>query len=133
MTFFDFKSIPPCLQQWLPLIIETSKIQCGVVIPQVIDENRWLFLNLSQHELQIASDIWLIIKNEHINISNDFGWSLAAIRLQFILKQKAYWSGQQNREQTSWLNFSIQFTYELTIIKDQVVFSALLSALQFLL
>ena len=44
-----------------------------MVIPQVIDENQKLFLNVSQHGLQIASDIWLIIKDKHINISNDFG------------------------------------------------------------
>ena len=41
---------------------EMSNIQCRIVIPQVLDENRILFLNLSQHGLQIASDIWLIIK-----------------------------------------------------------------------
>ena len=39
-----------------------SKIQCRIVIPQVLDENRLLFLNLSQRGLQIASDILLIIK-----------------------------------------------------------------------
>ena len=55
--FFDFNSIPPCLQQWLPIITEASKIQCRMVIPWVINENRLLFLNLSQHGLQIASDI----------------------------------------------------------------------------
>ena len=42
IVIFDFKSIPPCLQQWLPIISETSKS---------------LVLNLSQHGLQIASDI----------------------------------------------------------------------------
>ena len=36
----DFKPIPPCLQQWLPIITETSKIQCRMIIPQVLDENR---------------------------------------------------------------------------------------------
>ena len=35
-----------------------------MVIPQIIDENWSLFLNLNQHELQIASDIWLIIKEQ---------------------------------------------------------------------
>ena len=55
--FFDFNSIPPCLQQWLPIIAETSKIQCRMVISQVLDDNQSLFLNLSQRGLQIASDI----------------------------------------------------------------------------
>ena len=32
-------------------------VECRIVIPQVLDENRGLFLNLSQHGLQIASDI----------------------------------------------------------------------------
>ena len=36
---------------------ETSKILCRIVIPQVLDENRLLFFNLSQHGLQIACDI----------------------------------------------------------------------------
>ena len=62
MPIFYFNSIPPFLQQWLPIIIETSKIQCRMVIPLVLDENQSLLLNLSQHGLQIASDIWLIIK-----------------------------------------------------------------------
>ena len=44
------------------IITETSKIQCRMVISWVLDENRSLFLNLSQHGLQIASDIWLIKK-----------------------------------------------------------------------
>ena len=30
--------------------------QCRIVIPHVLDENRLLFLDLSQHGLQIASD-----------------------------------------------------------------------------
>ena len=34
-------------QQWLPIINETSKIQCRIVISQVLDENRGLFLILS--------------------------------------------------------------------------------------
>ena len=33
------------------------KIQGRIVITQVLDENRCLFLILSQHGLQIASDI----------------------------------------------------------------------------
>ena len=41
----------------IPIIIEASKIQCKIVIPQVLDENRWIFLNLSHHGLQIANDI----------------------------------------------------------------------------
>ena len=45
------------LQQWIPMITETSKIQCKSVITQVLDENRCVFLILSQHGLQIASDI----------------------------------------------------------------------------
>ena len=57
MPIFDFNSIPTCLQQRLPIIIETSKIKCRMVIPQVIDENRSLFFNLNQHGLQIACDI----------------------------------------------------------------------------
>ena len=44
-----------------------------------MNENRPLFLNLNQHGLQIANDIWLIIKEY------DFGWRLATIRLQFII------------------------------------------------
>ena len=43
------------------MLTETSKIQYRIVIPQVLDENQSLFLNLSQYGLQIASDIWLII------------------------------------------------------------------------
>ena len=43
-----FLIISPCLQQWLPIIIETSRIQCGMVIPQVFDENQWLFLILTR-------------------------------------------------------------------------------------
>ena len=57
MAIFDFKSIPPHLKQWLPIITETFKIQCRMIIPQVLDKNQSLFLNLSQHGLQIASDI----------------------------------------------------------------------------
>ena len=64
-AIFYFNSIPPCLQQWLPIIAQTSKIQCRMVIPWVLNGNRSLFLNLSQHELQIGSDIWLII-NEYL-------------------------------------------------------------------
>ena len=45
---FEFKSIPPGLLQWLPIIIETSKIQCRMVIPQVLDENESLFFILSR-------------------------------------------------------------------------------------
>ena len=37
IAMFDFNSIPPCLQQWLPTIAETSKIQCRMVIPQLLD------------------------------------------------------------------------------------------------
>ena len=54
---FHFKPILPCLLQWIPIITEKSKIQCRIVITQVLDENRSLFLILSQHGLQIASDI----------------------------------------------------------------------------
>ena len=49
--------MPPYPQQWLPIIIETSKIQSRMIIPHVLEENRWIFLNLSQHGQQIASDI----------------------------------------------------------------------------
>ena len=59
---FDFNSIPPCLQQWLPIITKTPKIQCRIVIPQVLDENKSLLLNLSQRGLQI------VINNKGINI-----------------------------------------------------------------
>ena len=38
-----------------------------MVIPQILDENRLLFLNLSQHGLQIGSDIYLI-NNKGITI-----------------------------------------------------------------
>ena len=48
MAIFDFKLIPPCLQQWLPIITETSKIQCTIAIPQVLDENQSLFLILTR-------------------------------------------------------------------------------------
>ena len=41
---------------------EMSKIQCRLVISRVLDENRSLFLNLSQRGLQIAGDFCLIIK-----------------------------------------------------------------------
>ena len=61
-AIFDFKSIPPRLLQWLPIITETSKIQFIMIIPWVLNENRSLFLNLSQHGLQIARDIRLTIK-----------------------------------------------------------------------
>ena len=44
-----------------------SKISRKIVIPQVLNENRCLFLNLSQHGLEIASDIYLI-NNRGINI-----------------------------------------------------------------
>ena len=37
-------------------------MECNKVISQVLDENQSLFFNLSQHGLQIASDIRLIIK-----------------------------------------------------------------------
>ena len=46
MPTFDFNSIPPCLQQRLPIITETLKIQCRMVILWVLNENRGLFLNL---------------------------------------------------------------------------------------
>ena len=36
---------------------QASKVQCRIVIPQVLDENRWLFLILNQHGQQIASHI----------------------------------------------------------------------------
>ena len=55
MPIFDFNSISPSLQQWLPIITETSNIQCSMVIPQVLDENRSLFFILHlnvQFELQ---------------------------------------------------------------------------------
>ena len=61
-AIFDFKSIPPCLQWWLSIITETSKIQRRMIIPWLLNENRLLFLNLCQHGPQIGSDIWLIIK-----------------------------------------------------------------------
>ena len=34
-----------------------KKIPCRMIIPQVLDENRLLFLDLSKHGQQIASDI----------------------------------------------------------------------------
>ena len=52
-SFFDFKSILPCFQKRLPLIVITSKMECYKVIPQALDENQSQFLNLSQHGLQI--------------------------------------------------------------------------------
>ena len=35
-------------QQWLPIITESSKIQCRMVIPQVLNENQLLFLSLTR-------------------------------------------------------------------------------------
>ena len=49
MGILDFSSIAPCLQHWLPIIIETSKMQCRIVIPQVLDENRWILFILSRY------------------------------------------------------------------------------------
>ena len=43
--------------QLLAIIIETSKIQCRIVIPQVLDESQSLFLNLSQYGLQIIKGV----------------------------------------------------------------------------
>ena len=34
--------------QWLPIITETSKIQCRIVILQVLNENQSLFLILTR-------------------------------------------------------------------------------------
>ena len=48
IAIFYFKSIRPYLQQWVLIIIETSKIQYWMVIPQVLDENRFLFFILSR-------------------------------------------------------------------------------------
>ena len=56
-NLFDFKSILSCFQKRLPLIALTSKMECNKAIPQVLDENQSLFLNLREHGLQIASDI----------------------------------------------------------------------------
>ena len=36
MTNFNFKSIPPCLQQWSPLIEEDSKNHCRMFVPPKI-------------------------------------------------------------------------------------------------
>ena len=40
---FNFKTIPPGLQQWLTIITEKFKRQCRMFNPQVFDENRWIF------------------------------------------------------------------------------------------
>ena len=44
-------------------MVKTSKMECNKVIHLVLNKNRWLFLILSQHELQIATHI-----NKGINI-----------------------------------------------------------------
>ena len=70
MAIFDFNSIPPCLHQWLPIITETSKIQCRIVISQVLDENQSIFLILldsSMSSAKVADKkttqlLWLLIK-----------------------------------------------------------------------
>ena len=72
MPIFDFNSIPPRLQQWLPIIIETSKIKCRMVIPKVLDENQSLFLILTLFlyhkssanvtEKKTPQLLWLLIK-----------------------------------------------------------------------
>ena len=50
---FDFKSILPCFQKKLPLIVITSKMECNKVITQVLDEHQSLFfilhLNIQFH------------------------------------------------------------------------------------
>ena len=46
MAIFDFKLIPPCLQSWLPLILQTSKMNYEITVPPGLDRNRWLFLIL---------------------------------------------------------------------------------------
>ena len=40
----------------------TSNMQWNKVVPLVLDKDQSLFLILSQRGLQIASDIWLLIK-----------------------------------------------------------------------
>ena len=56
-----------CLQQWLPIITETSKIQCKMIIPQVLDANQSLFLILSSRSSAEVTDkktrqlLWLLI------------------------------------------------------------------------
>ena len=37
MAIFDYRLIPPCPQQWLPIMVETLQIQYRMVIPQVLD------------------------------------------------------------------------------------------------
>ena len=44
----DENQSTPCLHQWLPIITETSKIQCRIVIPQVLNENQSLLLILTR-------------------------------------------------------------------------------------
>ena len=39
MPFFYFKLISQCLQQWLPEIVESSKMQTRMVGPPVLDAN----------------------------------------------------------------------------------------------
>ena len=48
IAIFDFNSIPPCLQQRLPIKTETSKFQCRMVSPQVIEENQSIFFILTR-------------------------------------------------------------------------------------
>ena len=56
MVIFDFNSIPPCLQQWLPIITETSKIKCRMVMLQVLEENHSLFLIVTRFLYVFSED-----------------------------------------------------------------------------
>ena len=48
-------------QQWLPIITETSKIQCTIVIPEVLDEN--------QYRVRKNDPYFHLVKIDHNGIS----------------------------------------------------------------
>ena len=96
MAIFDFKSIPSCLQHWLPIITETSKIQCRMVIPRVLspphmglecslDSSLASELALGQRaELEMMSRIWLPFMN--CGLGADL-FSELGVRLYFQVNQ----------------------------------------------
>ena len=61
IAIFYFNSIPPCLQQWLPILAETSKSECIIVIPQVLDENQSQFLILTRF-LYVFSEVVRVLE-----------------------------------------------------------------------
>ena len=53
------------LEQWLPIITETSNIQRRMDIPQVLDENQSLFLILTRSSMSSAK-----FTNNNRNVKN---------------------------------------------------------------